>query len=252
MNRIEHDTPPVLRLENLNKRFGALEVTRSVSLDVYTGEVHALIGPNGAGKTTLMAQIAGQLLPDAGRIWLDGADVTQWPAYRRARQGLARTFQISSVFRSLSARQNVALALGASQGKASPWRPFSRSVNDAGTANALQRLQFDANADSRAGLLDYGAMRQLELAMGLASSPKVLLLDEPLAGLGPVQAEQAVALLSSLRGQFAMLLIEHDMQAVFAVADRITVLVNGAVLASGTPEQIRSDAQVRSAYLGDE
>jgi len=247
-----HKTPktPALRLENLSKRFGALEVTRSVSLDVYAGEIHALIGPNGAGKTTLMAQIAGQLQPDSGSVWLDGADVTQWPAYRRARQGLARTFQISSVFRSLSARENVALAGAARRGKASPWRPFARSVANETTAKALQRLQFDANADSRAGLLDYGAMRQLELAMGLASSPKVLLLDEPLAGLGPAQAEQAVALLSSLRGQFAMLLIEHDVQAVFAMADRITVLVNGAVLASGTPAQIRSDAQVRSAYLG--
>jgi len=252
MNHIAHHKNPALRLENLNKRFGALEVTRSVSLDVCAGEIHALIGPNGAGKTTLMAQIAGQLLPDAGRVWLDGADVTHWPAYRRARQGLARTFQISSVFRSLSARENVALAINASRGNASPWRPFARRVAHETTAQALQRLQFDANADNRAGLLDYGAVRQLELAMGLASSPKVLLLDEPLAGLGPTQAEQAVALLSSLRGQFAMLLIEHDVQAVFAIADRITVLVNGAVLASGTPEQIRNDAQVRSAYLGDE
>jgi len=252
MNDITHHKTPALRLENLNKRFGALDVTRSVSLDVCAGEIHALIGPNGAGKTTLMAQIAGQLQPDSGRVWLDGVEVTQWPAHRRAGQGLARTFQISSVFRSLSARENIALAGNASRGNASPWRPFARSVNDAATSNALQRLPFDANTDSRAGLLDYGAVRQLELAMGLASSPKVLLLDEPLAGLSPAQTEQAVALLSSLRGQFAMLLIEHDVQAVFALADRITVLVGGAVLASGTPEQIRMDEKVRSAYLGDE
>jgi len=199
-----------------------------------------------------MAQIAGQLQPDSGQIWLDGTNVTRWSAHKRARQGLARTFQISSVFRSLSARENVALALGARTPRASPWQSFSTSLARQNACEPLQRLQFAANPTCPAALLDYGAVRQIELAMGLATSPKVLLLDEPLAGLAPAQATQAVALLASLRGQFAMLLIEHDMNAVFTIADRITVLANGAVLASGTPDQIRADAQVRTAYLGEE
>jgi branched-chain amino acid transport system ATP-binding protein len=239
-----------LRLDGLSKRFGALEVTRAVSLDVRAGEIHALIGPNGAGKSTLMAQIAGQLAPDAGRVWLEGVDVTDWPPQRRARHGLARTFQVSSVFRSMSAKQNVALALGARGGRASVWRPFSGAVDNGAAQAQLDRLRFAAGT-ARAALLDYGAVRQIELAMGLAMQPKVLLLDEPLAGLSPVEAEQAVAVLASLRDQFGILLIEHDMEAVFSIADRVSVLVSGAVVATGTPAQIRSDALVRQAYLGD-
>jgi len=247
---------PALRLAHLGKRFGALAVTRDVSLDVHAGEIHALIGPNGAGKTTLMAQIAGQLRPDTGRVWLAGTDVTHWPPHRRAHQGLARTFQISSVFPSLSACENVMLALNARARRTAFWRPFRHiSVTRAAT-QALQRLDFSADPNCPASMLDYGSVRQIELAMCLAASgraapPKVLLLDEPLAGLSPMQAEQTVALLDALRGQFGLLLIEHDMNAVFTIADRITVMVEGRVLASGTPDQIRADAQVRKAYLGE-
>jgi len=240
-----------LRLDGLSKRFGALEVTRAVSIDVRAGEIHALIGPNGAGKSTLMAQIAGQLKPDAGRVWLGDVDVTGWSPHRRARHGLARTFQISSVFRSMSAQDNVALALNARNGRASLWRRFDDAVADGAAQAQLDRLQFAAGGGP-AAVLDYGAVRQIELAMGLAMSPKVLLLDEPLAGLSPAEAKQAIGVLAGLRGRFGMLLIEHDMEAVFSIADRVSVLVAGAVIATGTPAQIRVDAGVRQAYLGDE
>ena len=239
----------VLRLDGLSKHFGALAVTREVTLAVRGGEIHALIGPNGAGKSTLMAQIAGQLRPDAGRVWLGDEDVTTWSPQRRARAGLARTFQISSVFRSMTARENVALALGAQAGRASWWTPFSAAVDAEPPEAELDRLGF-TGGDAPASQLDYGAVRQIELAMGLAMAPKVLLLDEPLAGLSPAEARQAVAVLQGLRGRYPMLLIEHDMDAVFTIADRISVLVSGAVIATGTPEQIRQDAQVRDAYLG--
>ncbi|UUX95280.1 ABC transporter ATP-binding protein [Aquabacterium sp. J223] len=239
-----------LRLQGLSKRFGALQVTRDVSLDVRADEIHALIGPNGAGKSTLMAQIAGQLAPDGGRVWLQGVDVTRWTPHRRARHGLARTFQISSVFRSMSAQENVALAQRARRGQASAWRRFAASLAG-GASSVLSQMHFAADPTARAATLDYGAVRQIELAMGLATAPKVLLLDEPLAGLSAAEAEQAVGLLASLRGRFGMLLIEHDINAVFSIADRITVLVAGAVIATGTPDQIRADEGVRRAYLGE-
>jgi branched-chain amino acid transport system ATP-binding protein len=244
-------TPAVLRLEGLQKRFGAIEVTRSVSLDVKAGEIHALIGPNGAGKSTLVAQIAGQLPPDVGSIWLNGENVTAWSPQRRARKGLGRTFQISSVFRSLSAADNVEVALNARRGRASPWRRFGQGASRQAAQAELDRLHIDAD-ERRVGALGYGTIRQLELAMGLALSPTVLLLDEPLAGLSSAEAERVVELLGTLRGRIGMLLIEHDMDAVFALADRVTVLVSGAVIACGTPAEIRADAAVRQAYLGQE
>lgn len=244
-------TAPLLEISGLHKAFGGLQVTRNVSLSLRPGERVGLIGPNGAGKSTLMAQIAGQLVPDAGRVWLDGADVTDWPPHRRARSGLARTFQISSVFRSMSALENVQLAFAARAGRASPWRPFADAVARGPARAELHRLRFTAAEEAHAASLDYGAVRQIELAMGLATSPKMLLLDEPLAGLSPAEAEQAVSVLAGLRGRFGMLLIEHDMDAVFSIADRVSVLVSGAVVATGTPAQIRADALVRQAYLGD-
>ena len=240
----------VLRVDALHKRFGALAVTSAVSLDVRPGEIHALIGPNGAGKSTLVAQIAGQLAPDSGSIWLNGDNITDWSVQRRAQNGLGRTFQISSVFRSLSALDNVQLALNAKSRHQSLWRSFAGGSSQQAQTQ-LQRLQIEADP-SPAGALGYGTVRQLELAMGLAQAPALLLLDEPLAGLGAGEALQVIAQLKSLRGQLAMLLIEHDMDAVFALADRISVLVEGAIIASGTVDEIRSSACVRQAYLGDD
>lgn len=239
-----------LQLKGLDKRYGALHVTQNVSLDVRVGEIHALIGPNGAGKTTLMAQIAGQLRPDAGKVFIQGQDVTTWTPQRRARAGLARTFQTGSVFRSLTTHENVAIALNAKAGRASLWHRFR-------TPNALQQAgdilqRFGLGDEQDAASLGYGTLRQLELAMGLATTPTVLLLDEPLAGLSHIESAMAVDMLDGLRKQFAMLLIEHDMQAVFALADRITVLVGGKVIAAGTPQEIRTSQTVKQAYLGDE
>ncbi|MDX3895573.1 ABC transporter ATP-binding protein [Pusillimonas sp.] len=243
-------SPVVLKLESLAKSFGHLDVTREVSLEVTHGEIHALIGPNGAGKSTLMAQIAGQLQPDSGRVWLNGVDVTSWPPHRRAQEGLGRTFQISSVFRSMSASANVGIALNAKAQRASPWRLFATPASRQEAQHALAQLDF-GSVDQRAGTLGYGSIRQLEIAMGIAMSPTVLLLDEPLAGLSHSEAQAAVALLDTLRKRFGMLLIEHDMDAVFSLADRISVLVGGAIIATGSPDQIRSDPSVRKAYLGE-
>ncbi|MCB5364866.1 ABC transporter ATP-binding protein [Pusillimonas sp. CC-YST705] len=238
-----------LQLKGLDKRYGALHVTQDVSLEVRTGEIHALIGPNGAGKTTLMAQIAGQLKPDAGQVLIQGQDVTHWSAQRRARAGLARTFQTGSVFRSLTTHENVAIALNAKAGRASLWRPFRRPETLKQADETLQR--FGLHEEQSAASLGYGTLRQLELAMGLATTPSILLLDEPLAGLSHTESAQAVYLLAGLRHSFPMLLIEHDMQAVFALADRISVLVGGKIIASGTPDEIRASHEVKQAYLGD-
>lgn len=244
-------TVPALQLRGLVKSYGALPVTQSVSLDVRMGEIHALIGPNGAGKSTLMAQIAGQIKPDSGRVLLGGVDVSDWPPYRRARKGLARTFQISSVFKSMTALENVAVALNANTGKASPWRAFRTSSTLDLARKALHRLGFEG-ADQPAESIGYGSLRQLELSMGLAPSPSVLLLDEPLAGLSLVESAQVIEMLRGLRSRFAILLIEHDMNAVFALADRISVLVSGRVIATGTPDEIRHSELVKKAYLGGE
>ena len=240
-----------LQLKGLDKRYGALHVTQRVSLEVHVGEIHALIGPNGAGKTTLMAQIAGQLRPDNGKVFIQGRDVTAWSPQRRARTGLARTFQTGSVFRSLSTHENIDIALNAKAGRASLWRPFRTTEALQHADDILQRFGF-TSGEQPAARLGYGTLRQLELAMGLATSPTVLLLDEPLAGLSHTESAQAVSMLAGLRQQFAMLLIEHDMQAVFALADRITVLVGGKIIATGTPEEIRASREVKQAYLGDE
>lgn len=239
-----------LQLKGLDKRYGALHVTQNVSLDVRIGEIHALIGPNGAGKSTLMAQIAGQLKPDAGQVHIQGQDVTGWTPQRRARAGLARTFQTGSVFRSLTTHENVAIALNAKAGRASLWRPFRKAQTLHQADETLRR--FGLGEEQSAASLGYGTLRQLELAMGLATTPSVLLLDEPLAGLSHIESAHAVHLLAGLRAQFAMLLIEHDMQAVFALADRISVLVGGKIIATGTPDEIRASHEVKQAYLGEE
>jgi branched-chain amino acid transport system ATP-binding protein len=245
---------PVLELRSLSKRFGGLLVTDDVTLDVRQGEIHALIGPNGAGKTTLIHQVSGTLAPDAGRIRFLGEDITGLPMAARARRGLARSFQITSIIPSFSALENAALAVQARRG--SSFRFFGAVAREtslnAEAMAALAEVGLDARADSPAAALSHGERRQLELAVALAMQPRALLLDEPLAGTGPEEAERLIRLLSGLRARYAVLLVEHDMQAVFALADRISVLAQGRVIATGTPAEIRADATVRAAYLGEE
>ena len=215
--------------------------------------MHALIGPNGAGKTTVIKQLAGELAPDAGRILFDGADITALPAYRRARLGLARSFQITSVFERMSARENLALAVQAHKGHSFRfWRAAEHDrVLTLPTDAALERVGLEARSEVLAANLSYGEKRQLEVGMALAGEPKLLLLDEPMAGMGPGGTVKMTELIEGLKGRLSVLLIEHDMHAVFALADRISVLVYGACLATGTPDEIRSNPDVRRAYLGD-
>ena len=247
-------SPPLLSTDSLVKRFGGLAATDGLSLSVVEGELHALIGPNGAGKTTLIGQLSGELTPDSGTIRFDGRDVTRLPVHKRAQRGLARSFQITSIFPSFTALDNVALAVQAHAGHSFRfWRDAGRDRRLADPARAVrERVGLGARADTRADALAHGEKRQLELAMALATGPRLLLLDEPMAGMGPEDSARMVELLQELKGGVTILLVEHDMDAVFALADRITVLVRGKDLASGTPEEIRNDPAVREAYLGDE
>jgi branched-chain amino acid transport system ATP-binding protein len=245
---------PLLRVESLVKNFGALRATDHVSFDLLPGEIHALIGPNGAGKTSFVAQVSGHLSPDAGRIVFDGTDLTQTSVHERVAGGLARSFQITRLFKSFTVRDNIALSVQARSGSSlSFWRPVAAEVPLAREADAiLERLSLTERADALASELSHGEQRVLEIGLALATQPRVLLLDEPMAGVGPDESKSLVALISSLKAECAILLVEHDMEAVFQLADRITVLVNGAVIASGLPEAIRHDPQVVAAYLGDE
>jgi branched-chain amino acid transport system ATP-binding protein len=245
---------PVLRLDDLHKNFGGLTVTDGVNFAVAAGELHAVIGPNGAGKTTLINQISGLLTPDAGRIVFCGADITGLPVAARAALGLARSFQITSVLPGFSALENVALAVQARDG--SSFRFFGRAdaehaLNERALA-ALTEVGLGGRADVAAGHLSHGEKRALELAIALAMEPKLLLLDEPMAGAGRDETERLVAVLARLKGRFPMVLVEHDMTAVFALADRISVLIYGRILASGPPATVRADPAVVAAYLGDE
>lgn len=247
-------TEPILRLQDVHKAYGALKVTDHVNLDVRPGEIHAVIGPNGAGKTTLIGQISGALAADGGTITFDGQDVTAQPMHLRARAGLSRSFQITEILPDFTARENVALALQARQGHS--FR-FIRNVARERTLNEgaerwLGELGLAHRADTPAGILSHGEKRALELAISLASEPKLLLLDEPMAGTGREETDRLVEVLTGLKGRYAMLLVEHDMGAVFALADRISVLVYGRIIATGTPEEIRESAEVREAYLGEE
>ena len=244
---------PLLNVEHLGKRFGGIVATDDLSLSVGDGELHAIIGPNGAGKTTLIAQLSGQLSADSGRIHFAGNDITTLPMYRRSLLGLARSFQITSLFLDLSVLDNVALAVQAHAGHSFHfWRDARREseLRDPARA-ALARAGLSERADRPASLLSHGEHRQLELAMALAGSPRMLLLDEPMAGLGPEESARLVDMLRALKGELTILLVEHDMEAVFALADRITVLVYGRAIASGTPADIRANAAVREAYLGE-
>jgi branched-chain amino acid transport system ATP-binding protein len=244
----------VLRIEGLTKNFGGLRVTDDVTLDVRPGELHAVIGPNGAGKTTLINQISGLLAPDAGEIVFGGETVTRLPVHRRAALGLARSFQITSILPRFSVLENVALAVQARRGTS--FRFFGRAADEdalnAPALAALAQVGLAERADVPAGALSHGEKRALELAIALATEPKLLLLDEPMAGTGRDETARLVDALRALKGRFPMVLVEHDMTAVFALADRISVLIYGRILASGTPAQVRADPQVITAYLGDE
>jgi branched-chain amino acid transport system ATP-binding protein len=246
-------TEALLELRGLSKAFGALKATDGVDLTVRPNEIHALIGPNGAGKSTLIAQVAGGLRPDAGRVVLLGEDVTGWSVARRARLGLGRTFQVSSLALEFSVLRNVMLAVQAREtGARGFWKPVRKDEALRSEAlGVLARVGLDARAELAAGALSHGERRLLEVALALALRPKLLLLDEPMAGLGPEGTRELTGFLQALKAEAGMLLVEHDMDAVFALADRISVLVYGRIIASGTPDEIRTSAAVREAYLGD-
>jgi branched-chain amino acid transport system ATP-binding protein len=247
-------TEPLLEVHELRKAFGALRASDGISFDVRAGETHAVIGPNGAGKTTFISQLAGNLRPDGGRIRFAGEDITALPAPRRARKGLARSFQITSVYPEFSALQNVALAVQAHAGHSFRfWRdarrdpalmlPAEKVLREVGLGERLHVL---------AANLAHGEQRQLEVAMALATNPRLLLLDEPMAGMGVEESQRMIALLASLKRKQTLILVEHDMDAVFRLADRISVMVYGRVIATGMPEEIRRNEEVRRAYLGEE
>ena len=244
----------LLRVENLVRRFGGLVATDNLSMDVVPGELHAIIGPNGAGKTTLISQLTGQLMPNSGAIHFAGADITGVPSYKRSRLGLARSFQITSLLRDFTAADNVALAAQAHAGHSYRFWADARKerpLREAARA-ALARVGLEKRADVPVSELSHGEQRELELAVALATKPQLLLLDEPMAGLGVTESARMVALLKELRREVTIVLVEHDMEAVFALADRITVLVYGRVIACGKPDEIRSNEEVKRAYLGDQ
>ncbi|TAL78985.1 MAG: ABC transporter ATP-binding protein [Burkholderiaceae bacterium] len=244
----------LLETNKLTKRYGGLLVTDSVSIDVRPGELHAIIGPNGAGKTTLINQLSGEMSADSGDVQFLGQRVTALPIYERARRGLLRSYQITSIFEDFTVLENaVFAAMGAKEHAFHFWKPMLERADLVavarevlGVTNLLDR------AETMVSELAYGERRQLELAMALAARPKVLLLDEPMAGMSVRESASVVQLLKKLKGTYSILLIEHDMDAVFALADRITVLVYGKALFSGTPDEIRNDPEVRAVYLGNE
>jgi branched-chain amino acid transport system ATP-binding protein len=243
----------LLEVEGLSKRFSGIVASDDIQFTVAPDELHAVIGPNGAGKTTLIAQLAGEIRPDSGWIRFAGRDITALPSHRRSALGLARSFQITSLFLDFTTLDNVALAVQAHAGHSFRfWRDARRDPELRAPARAaLARVGLDGRAEVRASELSHGEHRQLEIALALATRPRMLLLDEPMAGLGPEESRRMVAMLRELKREFAILLVEHDMEAVFALADRITVLLGGRVLATGAPETIRADTEVRRAYLGD-
>jgi branched-chain amino acid transport system ATP-binding protein len=245
---------PLLQIEGLSKRFGGVVASDAITLEVPNGELHAIIGPNGAGKTTLIGQLAGEISPDSGRIHFAETDITLLPTFRRSQLGLARSFQITSLFHDFTALENVAFAVQAHSGHSFRfWREARKEVSLREPAKAaLARVGLAERGDVLVAKLSHGEHRQLEIAMALATRPRMLLLDEPTAGMGPEETARVIETLRELKRELTILLIEHDMEAVFALADRITVLVYGRVIASGAPEAIRADAQVREAYLGEQ
>ena len=245
---------PLLEVLGLHKSFGALVATDAVDFDVREGETHAVIGPNGAGKTTFIKQLAGELRPDAGRIRFAGEDITALPAPQRSHRGLARSFQITSIYPDFSALENVALAVQAHSGHS--FRFWGRARADASLTGPALGFLKEVNLQDRAGTvaanLSHGEQRQLEIAMALATRPRLLLLDEPVAGMGAEESQRMVELLRTLKCEKTMVLVEHDMDAVFTLADRISVLVYGRIVATGAPAEIRANAEVQRAYLGEE
>lgn len=243
-----------LSCEGLRKAFGGLVVTDDLALSVVSGEVHALIGPNGAGKTTALAQLSGELRPDGGTVRLDGADITHLSLTQRVHAGVARSYQISSVFAEFAVRENVELALQAMDTHS--FRFFRPAASNAQRAQKAEELLEVVGLAEAAGIsaqrLSHGQTRQLEIAMAMASQPKVLLLDEPMAGMAPDEAHRLAGLVRSVATRAAVLLVEHDMDIVFSVADRISVLHQGSLIASGEPAQIRADPDVRRLYLRDD
>ena len=247
-------TEPLLQVNGLAKRFGGVVAADGIALDIPNGECHAVIGPNGAGKTTLIGLLAGELEPQGGSISFDGRDITALAVHARSQLGLARSFQITSLFADFTALDNVALAVQAHAGHS--FRFWHDARRDAAlrepARDALDRVGLAGRADTRVDKLSHGEQRQLEIAVALATKPRLLLLDEPMAGLGLDESARMIAMLRQLKGGLTMLLVEHDMETVFALADRITVLVYGRVIASGEPAAVRADAAVREAYLGEQ
>jgi branched-chain amino acid transport system ATP-binding protein len=245
---------PLLRIENLSKSFGAVSACRDISLEITEGETHALIGPNGAGKTTLLNQLAGDLIPDNGQIFLSGEEITHLPLHRRAHLGLARSYQITSVFPNMSVAENLLLAIQAHHGHS--FRFWRRGLDDlllrAELGPALEMVGLSGQAEIPAGNLSHGERKQLEVGMALACKPKLLLLDEPMAGMGPGGTVELSRQIRKLKKSMTILLVEHDMEAIFSLADRITVLVYGEVVVTGNAEEIRLNTAVRQAYLGEE
>jgi branched-chain amino acid transport system ATP-binding protein len=247
-------TDALLTIDGLAKRFGGVTASDGIDLAVPVGELHAIIGPNGAGKTTLIGQLTGEITPDAGRIQFAGHDITALPAHKRSQRGLARSFQITSLFNDFTALDNVALAVQAHSGHSFH---FWRDARDDAALRAparetLARVGLAGREHVIVASMSHGEHRQLEIAMALATRPRMLLLDEPMAGMGPEESVRMIALLRELKRELTILLIEHDMDAVFALADRISVLVYGRVIASGAPAAIRANAEVRRAYLGEQ
>jgi branched-chain amino acid transport system ATP-binding protein len=243
----------LLEIEGLTKRFGGVVAADGISLAIPVGELHAIIGPNGAGKSTLIAQLSGEIVPDSGRIRFDGREITSLPVYRRSLFGLARSFQVTTLFPDFTALDNVALSVQAHFGHS--FR-FWRNARDESELReparaALARVGLAERAGTLVADLSHGERRQLEIAMALAARPRMLLLDEPMAGMGLEESARVLEMLRTLKGGITVVLIEHDMDAVFALADRISVLVYGRIIASGDPAAIRADAGVREAYLGE-
>ena len=244
----------MLELRSLSKHFGGVVATDNVSLEISAGEVHALIGPNGAGKTTLIAQICGSLACDAGQILFEKSDITQVPQHTRVKTGLARSYQITSIFRRFTVLDNLALAVQARTGSSfSFWRPVSAEKQLFDEARSIaEEVSLSAKLSSPASNLAHGEQKALEVGLALATRPRMVLLDEPMAGMGPEESQRMIALIARIRANLTILLVEHDMDAVFRLADRISVLVNGRVLATDRPERIKANPEVRRAYLGEE
>lgn len=244
----------LLQVENLTKRFGAVEATRDLSLDISRGHIHALIGPNGAGKTTFVNQLSGDLIPDSGTIKFDGCNVTRLNPHQRSGLGIARSYQITSIFEELSVAENMTLAILAHcRHNFRFWRnAMNAALVKEQLIPCLEYVSLTERAEVKAGHLSHGEKRQLEVGMTLVRKPKLLILDEPMAGLGPGGTVELSKRISALRGQFTILLVEHDMNVVFSLADMVTVLVNGANVVTGSPEEIKNNTLVRRAYLGEE